>query len=327
MAKQLDSNCVSKVCQYVFGPVPSRRLGLSLGLDLVPPKTCTLDCLYCEVGCTTHLTVDRFDLGQASLLLGQLEERLPEYQDRLDYITLAGSGEPTLNREMGFIIDRVKSMTNVPVAVLTNGTLLDQADVRQDLAQADLVIPSLDTACLETFKSLNRPHPHLDLERIIEGLFKLRAEYRGNFWLEVLLVSGYNDSVEELEATRAIIDRLRPDRVQVNTVFRPPVSEAARAVSPEALADAARYLGQGAEPVAAFSRAKAGRDAATVREGVLATLGRRPCSLEDVADSLGLPADRIEPFLQELEERGLVSRDLHNRQTFYRRTPETGSVE
>jgi wyosine [tRNA(Phe)-imidazoG37] synthetase (radical SAM superfamily) len=270
--------------------------------------------------------VDRFDRGQAPDLLGQLGEHLPEYQGRLDYITLAGSGEPTLNREMGLIIDRVKSMTTVPVAVLTNGTLLDQAEVRRDLAQADLVIPSLDTVRPATFNSLNQPHPHLDLERIIEGLFKFREEYRGNFWLEVLLVSGYNDSLEELEATRAIVDRLRPDRVQVNTVFRPPAYEAARAVSAEALEKAARYLGRGAEPVVAFSRSKAGREAAAVREGVLSTLGRRPCTLKDVAESLGLPEEQIGPLLQELEEHGQVSRDVHNRQTFYRRGPGGGTA-
>ena len=327
MAKKLDCNCVSRACQYVFGPVPSRRLGLSLGLDLVPPKTCTLDCLYCEVGRTTRLTMDRFDLGLAPELLRQLGEHLPEYQDRLDYITLAGSGEPTLNSEMGLIIDRVKSMTTVPVAVLTNGTLLDRADVRQDLARADLVVPSLDTVRAKTFSRLNRPHPQLNLERIIEGLFKFREEYRGHFWLEVLLVSGYNDSLEELEATRAVVEKLRPDRIQVNTVFRPPASEAAMAVSPEALEEAARYLGQSAEPVAAFSRAKAGGESTEIRAAILSTLGRRPCTSKDVADSLGLTEEQIKPLLGELEESRQVSRDVHNRQTFYRRTPEAGTAE
>jgi wyosine [tRNA(Phe)-imidazoG37] synthetase (radical SAM superfamily) len=199
-----------------------------LGLDLAPPKTCTLDCLYCEVGRTTHKTLDRFNLNMAKGLSDELAATLPEVEHRLDVITLAGSGEPTLNAEIGDIIRGVKQITNVRLCVLTNGTLLFQEDVRRDLAEADLVIPSLDTAVEKTFQRLNRPHPDLDLTTIINGLELFRREFTGEFRLEVLVSAGINDTPDELAALKRVIDRLQPDEIQLNTVYRLPAHEGAR---------------------------------------------------------------------------------------------------
>ena len=214
--------------KYVFGPAPSRRLGLSLGLDLVPFKTCTLDCLYCEVGRTTTRTIRRFNRHLAEDILGELKDYLDSPGPKLDYITLAGCGEPTLNAEIGRIIEDIKIMTPIKVAVLTNGTLLYREKLRRELAQADLILPSLDTAREKTFLMLNRPHPALDLERIIEGMVIFRERFGGQIWLEALLCKGLNDQMPELEALHEAATRINPDRIQLNTVFRPPANITAR---------------------------------------------------------------------------------------------------
>ncbi|MFH1136704.1 MAG: radical SAM protein [Pseudomonadota bacterium] len=302
----------------VFGPVPSRRLGLSLGLDLAPRKTCTLDCLYCEVGRTTNKTVDRFNLGLADKLLGELKIALEECGDRLDYVTLAGSGEPTLNAELGLILTRVKTLTEVPVAVLTNGTLLHRPDVRAELMSADLVIPSLDTARKETFARLNRPAAELDLDEIIKGLIKFRQEFPGRFWLEVLLTKGCNDSPEELEALREAIGRIKPELVQMNTVYRPPAFASAKPVSEEFLAAAARFLGPGADSVKTFSRGREETGRRDFQSEILAMLGRRPLTLEDAAGALGLTWRETRSILDELEKRGLIHGEEHDGQLFFR---------
>ena len=293
-------------------------MGLSLGLDLVKPKTCTLDCLYCEVGRTTNKTVERFDLGMAGPIIERLKEVLAECGDRLDYITLAGSGEPTLNAEAGKIIKEVKSLTDTPVAVLTNGTLFFKPDVRADLMSADLVIPSLDTARTETFKRLNRPCPELDLDEILEGLIKFRQEFTGRFWLEVLLAKGFNDSPEELDALRAAVGRIKPDLVQVNTVYRPPAYAAAQPVSAEFTEEAARYLGPEADSVKSFSRPRDGGERRDLKSEVLAILSRRPLTLRDAAAALGLPEEQAENVFNELENDGLIHGEEHDQQRFFR---------
>ncbi|MEW6266340.1 MAG: radical SAM protein [Thermodesulfobacteriota bacterium] len=303
----------------VFGPVPSRRLGLSLGLDLVPAKTCTLDCLYCEIGRTTVKTLERRSWNMADELEAELAGLLPECEARLDYVTLAGSGEPTLNLELGSIIERVKRLTEVPLAVLTNGTLLSRPDVRRDLAGADLVIPSLDSALEDTFRRLNRPAAGLDLSEYIEGLIAFRQGYKGRVWLEILLVSGVNDGPEELAALKAVVDRLEPDLVQLNTVYRPPAYDGAKALSAEALAGAADFFGPLAEPVTAFKRGRNAEQTGETEKDILALLARRPCTAQDVSHALGLDLTRVLPLLRGLTRSGRVLAETHNRETFYRR--------
>ena len=274
--------------RYLFGPVPSRRLGLSLGVDLVPHKTCTLDCVYCEVGPTTRLTDQRFDPGITSDLPGpNWADYLPRGGARLDYVTLAGSGEPTLNSDLGRIIDGIREMAPVKLAVLTNGTLLGREDVRRELARADLVIPSLDTVVERTFRRLNRPARNLDLAGIVDGLTAFRREFSGKLWLEVLLARGYNDSPEEIQALAEVIRRLNPDRVQVNTVYRPPADGKAVPPDQDVLEEAARQFGPKAEVVGRFG---GGRDESARNDRgaeVLATIGRRPCTAADPGRCLG----------------------------------------
>jgi wyosine [tRNA(Phe)-imidazoG37] synthetase (radical SAM superfamily) len=295
-----------------------------LGLDLAPPKTCTLDCLYCEVGRTTHKTLDRFNLNMAKGLSDELAATLPEVEHRLDVITLAGSGEPTLNAEIGDIIRGVKQITNVRLCVLTNGTLLFQEDVRRDLAEADLVIPSLDTAVEKTFQRLNRPHPDLDLTTIINGLELFRREFTGEFRLEVLVSAGINDTPDELAALKRVIDRLQPDEIQLNTVYRLPAHEGAEAVSDDDLDRIARFLGPSAEPVGSFRGNGKASEHKNLSADVLKLLQRRPCTLGDVVAALGLKAELAENALDDLIKNGLIQTAVHGDQSFFHARTEGG---
>ena len=287
----------------------------------MPPKTCTLDCLYCEVGRTSRRVTVPEDFGLTEAILSELAKYLGGGPGELDYVTLAGSGEPTLNAGIDKIIAGVKALTRTPVAVLTNGTLLWRPEVRRKLLGADLAIPSLDTAVEETFRRLNQPAPDLKLDAVIEGLYAFREEFPGRFWLEVLLVQGYNDSSGELEALRAVIERLRPDRVQVNTVFRPPAYSTARPLTAEALAAATRLLGREAETVGRFRKRASDHPARNLEADVLALLERRPCPAADMAESLGIPVEEVRAALFRLETEGRVRRERHLEDDYFRAGP------
>ena len=242
---------------YLFGPVPSRRLGRSLGVDSIPRKTCPFDCIYCEVGPTSNQTETRLDY-EAEAIVAELSAFLTGGAPELDFITLAGSGEPTLNLALGSIIRRLKELTAIPVAVLTNGALLHLPEVRRELKYADLVLPSLDAAREQAFKNVNRPLPGYPLSRLLQGLETFRREYPGPIWLEVLLLKGLNDSEEDLEALRQALRTLAPDKVQLNTMVRPGRSGQAQPLSFEALAAIASTL-EGEVEVIASCRTPARR--------------------------------------------------------------------
>ncbi|MBM4285972.1 MAG: radical SAM protein [Deltaproteobacteria bacterium] len=300
---------------HIFGPVPSRRLGLSLGVDLAPAKTCTYDCLYCEVGPTTSLTMERFAYREAEIL-AELEAYLKEGGGSPDVITLAGSGEPTLNLGLGRIIRAWKDLSDIPVAVLTNGALLHREEVRRELAPADIVLPSLDAGREETFRRLNRPVPGLTLALVAGGLVEFRREYRGAIWLEVMLLKGMNDSEPELEPLRRLLREIAPDKVQINTAVRPVAHASACALDAAEMAAAAAYLGDNVEVIASCRR----RGARTaIGDGAfLAMLARRPMTARDLAQALGLGLEQVKSRLHHLAEAGLVSLDRYHREGFYR---------
>ena len=236
---------------HIFGPVPSRRLGLSLGIDIVPMKTCSLSCIYCQVGKTPHTTISRQEYVSAREILTELED-LFNKGIRADWITFSGSGEPTLNSAIGEIITGIKALTNIPVCVITNGTLLWDTQVCRDVLESDAVMPSLDSAIEQTFHAICRPHPDLKIGKIIEGLVDFRKMYSGKIWLEILLVEGINDSPEELEALCEAAMRISPDTIQLNTVVRPPAEISAKPVSRERLEKIRDFFGVKAEIIASF---------------------------------------------------------------------------
>ncbi len=301
---------------HLFGPVPSRRLGRSLGVDLIPPKTCPYDCIYCEVGPTTHQTCRRFSY-QTEAIIQELAEYLQDSSQEPDIITLAGSGEPTLNLGLGRIIRAVKSMTSIPVAVLTNGALLYLPEVRRELAAADVVLPSLDAARPETYAAINRPLAELPLDSLLQGLKDFRREYPGRIWLEVLLIAGLNDTEAELSLLRQALSGLAPDKIQLNTAVRPGVADSARPLGLEEMETAAAFIGGPVEVIASFNR---GDIAGAPRndEDFVAMLSRRPMTAPDLAQALGLPLAQVEKRLQRLQAAGRVSCDRYHDQGFYR---------
>jgi wyosine [tRNA(Phe)-imidazoG37] synthetase (radical SAM superfamily) len=301
---------------HLFGPVPSRRLGLSLGVDLVPPKTCTFDCLYCEVGRTTHLTRRR-QPHRVQEIIRELEDYLANPPAALDYITMAGSGEPTLNLGIREIIAAVKRLTHTPVAVLTNGSLFYLPEVRADVAGADVILPSLDAGREETFRRINRPHPGLSLDLVVSGLKALRREYAGQIWLEIMVLKDLNDQEEELTALKALLGELAPDKVQLNTAVRPVADSAAQPLTQEEMEAVARFLGEGTEVVAASRQISPERLAIKDRD-VLDMLARRPMTAGEVAQALGMSLAQVRERLGRLLKSGLVHRDVHREQDFYR---------
>jgi wyosine [tRNA(Phe)-imidazoG37] synthetase (radical SAM superfamily) len=270
---------------YIFGPVPSRRLGRSLGVDLIPYKTCTYDCIYCQLGRTTRKTLEQKEWVPRDDVLSELEGRL---DSRPDYITLGGSGEPTLHSRIGELIDRIKEMTGIPVAVLTNGSLLWQEETRVRLMKADLIMPSLDACEDRSFRTVNRPHDAIRFEKMVEGLRDFRRQFRGQLWLEVFLLAGYTASEAAVAGLAEIARRIRPDRVQLNTVARPTVESHAIGVSPERMAGLALMFDPPAEVIASYPASRRDADFSAGLAEVLELLRRRPCTLDDIANGLGL---------------------------------------
>lgn len=301
---------------YIFGPVPSRRLGLSLGVDLIPAKTCPFDCIYCEVGPTTVKTKVRREYIPAAAIMGELEEYLRGSGPAPDFITLAGSGEPTLNLGLGRIISRLKELTPVPVAVLTNGALLNDPVVRRELQAADVILPSLDAVSPALFQTINRPAAGLTTADMIAGLRALRAEYTGRIWLEVLLLRRLNDTPEELAKLKEILGMIRPDKVHLNTAVRPVVKEYALPLSTPELREIAVFLGEGAEVVAEFGNQH--HPKFELSDGdFLATLARRPQTAADLAEVLGLPLAVVTHRLKHLVREGRIKSSRHHDNIFY----------
>jgi len=301
---------------HLFGPVPSRRLGRSLGVDLIPPKTCPYHCIYCEVGPTTCQTRERFSY-QTEAIIGEMADYLKDPGVRPDIITLAGSGEPTLNLGLGRIIREIKAMSQIPVAVLTNGALLYLPEVRRELAAADVVLPSLDAAREETYRAINRPLPELSLESLLEGLTAFRREYRGRLWLEVMLLKGLNDTEAELVLLRRAIQKIAPDKIQLNTAVRPVVEDSARPLDQAEMEAAAVFLGGPVEVIASFSREDiAGSPCQD--DDFVEMLSRRPMTAPDLAKALGLPLVQVVARLKRLQDAGRISHNRYHDQEFYR---------
>ncbi len=306
--------------RHVYGPVASRRLGFSLGVDIIPFKTCTLDCTYCQLGSTGKTRLRRGSWFPPEDILAQVKAAVAA-EPRIDFVTFSGSGEPTLSRDIGRLIRDIKRETGRPVAVLTNGTLLTRADVRRDLRAADVVVPSLDAVPAALFRRVNRPHAGLDNRRVIEGLARFRDEFEGEIRLEVMLVKGVNDSPAALTALKKAIARIRPDRVELNTVVRPPAEAGTGALGPADLRRVRAALGPKAEIVASFAERERPAAAGALDRKVLATVGRRPQTVADIAVALGRHHDEVLKTVSALEARGRVRRLVHDGRTYFSRRP------
>ena len=307
-----------KIVSPVFGPVRSRRLGLSLGVDpLLGPKVCSFDCLYCEIGPTRVHTLERKVYHPTAEIKKALKERLKDPELHFEVLTFAGSGEPTLHLELGELLRFAKDLTDRPLCLLTNSSLLWREEVRREVLVCDLVLPSLDTAREETFLKLNRPVPGLSLEKIIEGLEALRGEFSGEIWLEIMLVAGLNDSPVEVEALAAAAERISPHRIQLNTIDRPPAYPEARALPLERLEEIAGFFRPRAEIISREALKKKGGERAPKEEEVLALLSRRPCPSEEIAQALSCDFRKTLTLLQRLVREGKVKTRVYERRLYY----------
>ncbi|MBN1216950.1 MAG: radical SAM protein [Candidatus Lokiarchaeota archaeon] len=211
--------------KYVYGPVPSRRLGRSLGVDIVPLKTCNYQCIYCQLGKTTNFTNIRTNYFPKNKLINEIKNAINENKEKFDYITFVGSGEPTLYKDIGELISTTKNLTNKPICVITNGSLLYVPEVRNALLLADVVLPSLDGGDKIMFKKINRPHPSLNFDTIIQGFKDFKKIYKGKFWIEIMLMRDINDSKKNLLKIKKIVDSIKPDRIDINVPIRPPAEK------------------------------------------------------------------------------------------------------
>ncbi len=301
---------------HVYGPVPSRRLGFSLGVDIIPPKTCSLDCIYCQLGRTKKKTVLRKEYFSSQEILSSVKKAICSGR-KVDFITFSGSGEPTLNRLIGKLIQEIKKLTTIPVAVLTNSSLLAQKLVRKSLLEADVVIPSLDAATARTFRKVNRPEPSIKIEAIIEGLERFRRDFKGEIWLEVMLVKGVNDSPADIEALKKAIARIKPNRVQLNTVVRPPAEKWALPLGREKLERIKVQLGGRAEIVADFREKPQPAVDGSLEDAILSLVSRRPATNRDIAATLGRSEAEILRHLKVLLSAKKIRVVSHKGRNFY----------
>ena len=310
---------------YIYGPVPSRRLGFSLGVDIIPHKNCTIDCIYCQLGRTTRKRVKRKSFARGEDIIEEISKSVSAGHD-IDFITFSGSGEPTLNSDIGRLIHEVKKITSIPVAVLTNGTLLFQEDVQRDLIEADVVLPSLDAASQEVFKRVNRPHHSLRIERVMDGLKSFRRRYKGLVWLEIMLIKGFNDDRQELSRMKKAISEIRPDKVYLNTVSRPPSEIYAEPLSPAEMIAVKNYLDGNCEVIAEFhkKRSPEGKD---LEGSIIEMTKRRSLTVTDIADVLGISEMNAESILGRLVAGGTVTEKQYGTKNYYIFSSKKGRIE
>ncbi len=300
---------------HLFGPVPSRRLGKSLGVDLVPFKTCSFDCIFCQLGKTTQKTVERKEYVPVDEIIAELDHWLKN-GGKAEYITLAGSGEPTLHSGLGRIIDFLHENTEIPVALLTNGALLGDPDVRTDAAKADLVKASLSVWDQSSLEYINRPHSTINFERLIEGEIQFRQHFTGQLWIEVFLVWGANTTIEDVAKIAEWVKEIRPDRVQLNTAVRPPCEEYVQAVPKDIMTMLASKFDPAAEIIAEYSSSTSPEVKANEAD-ILSMLERRPCTLEQICQVFSLHKNEVLKYLGKMMRSGQIQQHKDAGETFY----------
>jgi wyosine [tRNA(Phe)-imidazoG37] synthetase (radical SAM superfamily) len=292
--------------KYVFGPVPSRRLGQSLGIDTIPLKTCNWNCVYCQLGRTRPLTNQRKEYFPTQDILEEVHSVLEAHEPgEIDWVTFVGSGEPLLHTCMGRLIQGVKRLTKLPIAVITNGSLLYLSDVRKELLSADAVLPTLDAGNPILYRKINRPHPEITFSRLVEGLVNFRKEYQGKLWVEVMLVRELNDSLEALQDIARVLETIQPDAVHINLPTRPPVESWVQPPDQEGLMRALAIFGGIAEVVhpAEGSFDLSGYD--NPLDAVLAIITRHPMRQDELEQTLSRwTHGTVRQILAELEGSG-----------------------
>jgi wyosine [tRNA(Phe)-imidazoG37] synthetase (radical SAM superfamily) len=300
--------------------VLSRRLGISLGVDVVPYKTCTFECVYCECGKTTEYTISRAPFFRAEDVNAELNQFLDK-QPKLDYITFSGGGEPTLNSDIGKIINFIKG--NYPgykIALITNSSLLWREDVINDIKSCDLILPSLDAVSQQAFQKINHPYHSMQINEIINGLIELRRKSKAAMWLEIFIIPGLNDGIRELNKFKKIIKQINPDKIQLNTLDRPGVEKWVVPASKEELEHIKEFL----EPLnvkiikGGGNKEKVERYISDIEYEIISTLKRRPCTKNELANIFNIDSNVLSKYLHELEKSGRITPEIKKRGVFYK---------
>ncbi len=304
-----------KKYKYLFGPVPSRRFGRSLGVDLTPYKTCSQDCVFCQLGRTTHKTVRRKEYAPLDSVLEEISEWLSTDGDA-DYITLSGSGEPTLHARFGQVLEFIRSNSRLPAVLLTNGSLFHLPEVRHEARHADIVKVSLSAWDHASYVWVNRPHPDLRFDQIVDGQKAFRDEFRGKIWMEVFLVAGMNSSSADVVRISRLAEKIRPDRIHLNTAARPPAEEFAAPLGREELVLLTQIFHPAAEVISEF-QSKQGEERHGSLEKIHGMLLRRPCTADEIAHIFGMHINEVSKYLGKLVREGRVCLRRMNHSLYY----------
>jgi wyosine [tRNA(Phe)-imidazoG37] synthetase (radical SAM superfamily) len=301
--------------QHLFGPVPSRRFGRSLGVDLTPYKTCSHDCVFCQLGRTTHKTVHREDYVSLEAVIEELSDWI-KAGGEADYITLSGSGEPTLHARFGEVLKYIRSKSRLPAVLLTNGSLFHLTEVRKETRHADIVKISLSAWDQSSYVWVNRPHPDLRFDQIVEGQKAFRNEFRRQIWMEVFLVAGMNSNPADVSRISRLAEQIRPDRIHLNTAVRPPAEEFVAPLSQEKLSSLAGIFHPTAEVIAAFQAGERGKKRGSL-EKIHGMLERRPCTADDIAYVFGMHINEVLKYLGKLLQEGRIRHKRMNDVLYY----------
>jgi len=300
---------------YLFGPVPSRRFGRSLGVDLTPYKTCSLDCVFCQLGRTTENTVIREEYVPLDAVLAELDDWL-KTESNADYITLSGSGEPTLYSRFGEVLDFIRARSTIPSVLLTNGTMLCLPEVRSAASRTDVVKVSLSAWDQTSYECVNRPHPQLRFDQLIEGQKAFRAQFKGELWMEVFMVWGMNSTPADVKKIAALAREIGPDRIQLNTAVRPPAEDFATALPKERMEALAHLFHPSAEIIAEFNTNNASEVRAN-QDTIFSMLRRRPCTADQIAEIFGMHLNEVSKYLGKLMRTGRIRAERKDTTLYY----------
>lgn len=306
--------------KYIFGPVPSRRLGRSLGINVVPEKICSLDCLYCEIGKTNALTLKRAPYYKAEHILKELRDNIDKFNGMFDVITVTGAGEPTLNSELNLILEGIKKITDKPAALLTNATTLDNKDVYNTMLNFDIVVPSLDGVNDEDFNKINKPEKSIKTADIIHNLIQFSNEYKGHLFLEILFCKNINDSKEHIEQFKNILPKIKAEKVQLGTIHRPPAYSNTEKVSSDFLLNTAKEfikLNIPAEVTSGFHQVYENAKSLNLCDLIPALLVMRPCTVDDMCGIFGKNINEINEAVDYLIKNNIIDVKSFDNENYY----------
>ena len=301
--------------KYLFGPVPSRRFGRSLGVDLNPYKTCSMDCVFCQLGRTTEKTVIRKEYVPTDAVLSELEEWLIN-DGMADYITLSGSGEPTLHSRFGEVLQFIRKNSEIPAVLLTNGTMLNLQEAREAASVANVVKISLSAWDQASYRWVNRPHPQLRFDQLVEGQKAFRAQFKGELWMEVFLVGGMNSMQDDVRKIAALAKQIEPDRIQLNTAVRPPAEDFAAPLSKEQMEELTNLFHPAAEVIAEF-RTRHAEHMKANQETIFSMLQRRPCTADQIADVFDMHLNEVSKYIGILIRSDQIHVERKNSTVYY----------